>query len=697
MPRKNPAPPPEKTAASNRKRRGQTPDHGIDDLEHNTKRQRTAPSKPKKVVPADLAPSKSKKVVPADLPRVVPTANAKFPSPHLTELSDAGVELNAKLGMLPKDFVFFTWELQRSMVPPNWADDRVGKAFARWFCPGIASATGPTMDDSTTPIVSEAWIQDHGFISWEDLGLVRMPRTAKVADRKKANAPGARSVVEVFRENDEQGVPQFFLRWEIPTAVKVNGDACTHASGNGNFVIGPLPDYAIIEIGNAIIFWWKNASGLTYMPKDLAETIKQLPTNIEAEAAAGDKTRRDQWGKILKAGLKTSSTRQSRAHGEQPSVHGIDVSDDWQTIRATRDLADSHVFLATASVWRGLRNDGWGFAFGGNSQQQQIRMYPTSTEFFDTCRSAGVKAVVGGPDDLILPLVYNADHESPPSSATEAQFPQGAHEEPPQPAETETAKGKEKEPGKERKKSAPRNLVGHTLFAAAHRRADGTIETRVMDSASGSAIKDPHDTVQKLVKRSGWLAHDADGYPEIPPMTLRFERVDVPVPRQGMGQNSCGIHTILNAWRYMMGLPAVNQTVRLHQPDVRSRDYRVLDEAFINDALELINLAIAGHVDLGTIQAFMNYHGFCQLQDLDQRDLSTRPIPRINAEILGNELGCDQHDIGQERDDDNERMLRHVLSLHERIYRAESVRDARLFSVILESACEDLASQVPRR
>ncbi|KAI4199716.1 MAG: hypothetical protein LQ350_004438 [Teloschistes chrysophthalmus] len=683
--KKTPAPPAEKTAASSRRKRGESPEKGVDDLEPITKRTKTSKSKAKAASqpeseatsqPKPKATSKSKptaKVSQSDLPRVVPTANASLPSPHSARLEPSDMGDKEILGLSISDILLKDLRLQYELFTPVWADDGVGKAFARCMGPGTTRGTEPTADDSTAPVISETWIQDHGFISWESIDLVKMPRNSRVADRKKANAPRARHVVEVFRENDEEDRPQFYMRYEMPVAVKVNGDLCTHTSGDGNFAIGPLPEYAIIEIDTAVIFWWKSEEGVEYLPEDLIMR-KRLRDEDQGLRATTDRMaeEREEWGQILKRGIHDAQARRTKY--QRPE----NIIEEWQTIPEIGDLVEYHVFLATASIWKAQRSDSARirFAFGGMNQQQQMRrLDATQTDWFERSKDYTIKGVVDGPADLILPLVYPGDIVTPPSSATRARFLEEAQQ-PAPPAGTEEGEGegegakqeKEKGTGKGRgkgkEKAATMEIVGHTVFAVAHRRADGTIETRLMDSCPNywdSRATNPHDTVRKLVERSGWLARDRDGYPQRLPTVPQFEEVNLRVPRQGSGQNSCSIHAILNAWRYMLELPELNNTARSFQHPHSLIDRAYLEESFMNEALLLINLTIDGHMDRRTIQAFMIFHGFCGWQGIGEDDLSTRLIPAIDAYILEKELKCDQHDFVLERGAQHDTLMRRLI------------------------------------
>ncbi|KAL8690634.1 MAG: hypothetical protein Q9218_003968 [Villophora microphyllina] len=562
--------------------------------------------------------------LPPNLTRVPINSQSKLPSPYSTSVLDADFAKGGLLWEDPAPPSQTALRMQRTMHPPFWSNDRVGQAFVRWFRP-VAARGLTTADDIIVPVVSEAWVEDHCFISWDDIEIVRMPRKSRLIDRKRAHAPKARRVVEIVREKDE-----YFLLWETPTDVKVNGETLL-IPGTGDFAIGPLPDFAIITIETATIFWWRNKKAVTYISESFKRKVSRRvgQENVTAKEIAD---KRNEWARIYEDGLNKASTR-CNDHVRQQQQEGVENPGNWRIIPRADDILDRHVFLASAAIWRSQRLAGQQFAFGGVDQQQLLRIENSGAEYFAECRRSGVPPVVGdAPDDLILPVIISANGVSPPSSARKAQFGNDAQQ-PAQPAEGETA--------------GLSGGVGHTVFAAAHQNPDGSIETRVLDSLPGYVKRSIHSTVEKVVERSGWLARANDGLPSrtIPPP--RFNSQDVMVPLQGGGQNSCGVHTILNSWRYMLRLPEVNSRVRLHQPGYGSRDYVWLDHSFIVDAMALINLTIAGFMDARTIQAFMNYNGFCALQHPGLNDLSTDLIPKIDSDILGDELGVEQHSEGE--------------------------------------------------
>lgn len=185
---------------------------------------------------------------------------------------------------------------------------------------------------------------------------------------------------------------------------------------------------------------------------------------------------------------------------------------------------------------------------------------------------------------------------------------------------------------------------GHILLAVAQRGQGNVINTRIMDSSPGYIAPDRiRGAIRKLSRRMGWLAKDPKGRPA----KLNFQPVFVDhaskVPSQE-SSNCCGVHTVLNAWRYMLRLPAIERTSRLNQPEYGSFQRELEEQDFINHALEMVNLALAGLMDFQTIQAFFNHFGFCALQNPhDQAVLLPADMTaRTNRGILEQQLEEDR-------------------------------------------------------
>ena len=68
------------------------------------------------------------------------------------------------------------------------------------------------------------------------------------------------------------------------------------------------------------------------------------------------------------------------------------------------------------------------------------------------------------------------------------------------------------------------------------------------------------------------------------------------------GSNTCGLHTILNAWAIMLELTP------LEEPDAFPT------EETYEEARRLINSALRGETTLGTIRSFLVCHGFARAE-----------------------------------------------------------------------------------
>lgn len=284
----------------------------------------------------------------------------------------------------------------------------------------------------------------------------------------------------------------------------------------------------------------------------------------------------DPWKRQYKQGI---------AHHVGQSLEKNDVK---RRIKTTKALLDEDVFMAIASVWEGLRQAGALYAFGtlptfrGNRQQ--------ATQIRDT------EAVLG-PNPLIIPLFFG--EEMPPEGKR-----RNRHRNPP---------------------------IGHHLLAVATTipaSRDMTVDVFVYDSAPGTV---PHPRIQEaidgLVRFTGWMGIDATGKPlEVTP-TISYYYLDS--PRQE-GTQSCGFNLILNAWTVMLGLSFHRFEHRLTETTLKE---------FHTEGLGLINLALAGHMDSMTIQAFLVVHGYALpnengiLRLMNAVALDTAKLDEIIAEL----------------------------------------------------------------
>ena len=105
-----------------------------------------------------------------------------------------------------------------------------------------------------------------------------------------------------------------------------------------------------------------------------------------------------------------------------------------------------------------------------------------------------------------------------------------------------------------------------------------------------------------LIHSSGWL-----GGREIRPHCDLAAVNFMPVPHQE-GIDACGFYVILNAWAHMLEI--------ITHGEVNRRGSTTGDD-FLSQGLRIVNLALAGHMDSRTIQAFMNTHGYSTEQDVN--------------------------------------------------------------------------------
>lgn len=123
------------------------------------------------------------------------------------------------------------------------------------------------------------------------------------------------------------------------------------------------------------------------------------------------------------------------------------------------------------------------------------------------------------------------------------------------------------------------------------------VNLSIYDSLPGHvAEKDVIQRTQTVVEESGWLGVDKPK-----PEFSAFKPMIVPV--QTSGSNTCGFHVILNAWAVMLNIPIHPDGERRSSTD---------DDSFYEDGLRMMNLALAGFMDLATIQEYMDIHGYSQ-------------------------------------------------------------------------------------
>lgn len=169
----------------------------------------------------------------------------------------------------------------------------------------------------------------------------------------------------------------------------------------------------------------------------------------------------------------------------------------------------------------------------------------------------------------------------------------------------------------------------HCMLAFA--RCDDNQEVVSIDfydsKAQGEEKNLVRETARNLVRNSGWLPHERPAFGE--------ERWMLS-PRQA--GETCGVHTILNAWSVMLNL----------QLNI-GQSYRT-DPTFYAEALRVINLGLDGRLDNLTIRAFLQAYQYAHPQRLEEifenesrkEELNTgflrRGTIRMNKTILDAEI-----------------------------------------------------------
>jgi hypothetical protein len=304
-------------------------------------------------------------------------------------------------------------------------------------------------------------------------------------------------------------------------------------------------------------------------PKPEGAPGVKAPRRVYVE---GDTADDETWRTRMEAGLQHFRRQRYAAGGSNAAQ-----------IERSVNLLDEDVVLAIASLWEGLRQNGVEFAYGTANCFRGNRDAATVMEGM---------TVVLQPHPLIMPLLFVREYSS------DTRAPTG------------TAK-------------RGHNPIGHLILAVAERPSAASNDVRLifMDSApQPNARQTYRDSVQGLVRYSGWMGVDAAGHAL--PSNPRFTEEWRPCPLQE-GGNTCGMSTIFNAWAYMLGIPVVPSGVR------RKRAVNKGTRAYMATGLEIVNLAIAGLMDSGTIQAFMNYYGYSDHEDPNDPATDVLPVSTV--------------------------------------------------------------------
>lgn len=259
-----------------------------------------------------------------------------------------------------------------------------------------------------------------------------------------------------------------------------------------------------------------------------------------------------------------------------------DTSKPASKIDSSSAMADDEMILAIASIWEGLKRldrAEYDFTYAG-------------MDVFAPWGKEQVIGAVGGRNRFIMPLLLSS-----------------------------VKPGTLENQGNGKKKI---DELGHLVLCVAELVGDDplTIQITVFDSIGHNWYHhSTWDTATAIIKSSGWLGADIDwGL-----VNWRHPSY-TPVPRQ-VGDNTCGLHVIFNAWATMLGIPIHSGPLRIRQSGKSEDEY--YNEIFLQEGLEIVNLALGGFMDSATIQAFFNVHGYSVEQRFDDPARAVIPVNAV--------------------------------------------------------------------
>lgn len=261
-------------------------------------------------------------------------------------------------------------------------------------------------------------------------------------------------------------------------------------------------------------------------------------------------------------------------------------------LKNERDLTDDEVVKGIIALWTALQNQGKHFAFGSANTFLGYR-----SKDFDVMDLA-----VKGPNyPFIMPLVFPPDFDDTEHGMPKSKF--------------------DRKKGKNR----PSPGIGHHLLAVA-RVADGLITVSILNSLHNYVKREKIEKVAtSVITGSGWLGKDKSGEHPLPVWpTVKFEYPKVPTQE---GLNTCGLYVILNSWATMLELEIIPNSKRRRLPQKKTPQ-----TGFITALMELINLAITGHLDTETIVAFLVSYGYI----LEPRDPDRVPKAQLDQNFNQN-------------------------------------------------------------
>ena len=295
------------------------------------------------------------------------------------------------------------------------------------------------------------------------------------------------------------------------------------------------------------------------------------------------------WEEILENKLALHKTKRNSV---------IDEDAPYQT-EDYNGMTLENVLSAVATIWEALRVQGMTYAFAGNDV--------LDTEFREVVRTSkfrGLGVVGKNETRFIMPMFFSAAEKDI------KEYHEGLREK----------RTSRKEAKTEKEKKAADNICvrepfGHILLAIAEKdpAKPERVHIEIRDSRPGTT----HSTViRDRAKEAAatWLGMDVDAI-----------FTDVNVVRQPKTIHTCGLFTILNAWAVMLGIPLLKGEQRRKKRQ---------NTVFLDAALEVVNLALAGFMDSKTIQAFLNVYGYSEAQGVDSETTYTVEAVRMSYEEL---------------------------------------------------------------
>ena len=121
------------------------------------------------------------------------------------------------------------------------------------------------------------------------------------------------------------------------------------------------------------------------------------------------------------------------------------------------------------------------------------------------------------------------------------------------------------------------------------------VRLELFDSRPGTvSMSEILTRAQQIIRNSGWLDENRSTT-EVPYTITSFPKR---VPHQ-VGENSCALHVILNAWAVILDIPI--QATLLRRGRIESDKFDVASLTFLRQGFNLVNLALEGYMDSVTI------------------------------------------------------------------------------------------------